>query len=57
MNKEVTAITLEILMLSDLLRMGVIDDELYNKAAQKIKSMKSVAGDADKPEILVIEQE
>ena len=55
MNKDNTAIPLEMLMLSDLLRMGAIDDELYNKAAQKIKSMKSVAGDADQPEKLVIE--
>ena len=55
MNKDNTAVPLEMLLLSDLLRMGAIDDELYNKAAQKIKSMKDAAGDADQPEILVIE--
>jgi hypothetical protein len=44
MNKERTNISLELLLLNDLLRTKAIDKEIYDKAAQKIKSAKRIAG-------------
>ena len=35
--KETAAITLELLLLNDLLRANVITKEIYEKAAQKIR--------------------
>ncbi len=36
MNKSQTNISLELLLLNDLLRTNVIDKSIYDKAAQKI---------------------
>lgn len=36
MNKEKTTISLELLLLNDLLRTNVIDKTIYDKAAAKI---------------------
>ncbi len=36
MNKENTTISLELLLLNDLLRTGAVDKEIYDQAAQKI---------------------
>lgn len=36
MNKDNTTISLELLLLNDLLRTGVVDKEIYDQAAQKI---------------------
>ena len=36
MNKEKTTISLELLLLNDLLRTNVIDQTIYDKAAAKI---------------------
>ena len=44
MNKERTNISLELLLLNDLLRTKAIDKEIYDKAAQKIVSAKRIAG-------------
>ena len=44
MNKERTNISLELLLLNDLLRTKAIDKEIYDKAAQKIISAKRIAG-------------
>lgn len=38
--KEKATISLEILLLNDLLRTNAIDKEIYDKAAQKIVSTK-----------------
>ena len=40
MNEKKTKISLELLLLNDLLRAKVIDKEIYDKAAQKIVSTK-----------------
>ena len=41
MNKEKTTISLELLLLNDLLRTKAIDKELYDRAAQKIVSIRN----------------
>ena len=41
MNKERITVSLEILILNDLLRASVIDKDIYDKAVQKIKSVKA----------------
>jgi len=38
MKQENTALSIELLMLNDLLRMKAIDEHLYSMAAQKIQS-------------------
>lgn len=43
MNKEKTTISLELLLLNDLLRTKAIDKDIYDKAAQKIISIKRSA--------------
>ena len=40
MNEKKTSISLELLLLNDLLRTKAIDKEIYDKAAQKIVSAK-----------------
>ena len=40
MNEKKTNISLELLLLNDLLRTKAIDKEIYDKAAQKIVSAK-----------------
>ena len=39
MNKEKITVSLEILILNDLLRAKVIDKDIYDKAVQKIESV------------------
>lgn len=39
--RENTNISLQILMLNDLLRTNVIDKDIYDKAVQKIESIKN----------------
>ena len=41
MNKEKITVSLEILILNDLLRAKVIDKDIYDKAVQKIESVKA----------------
>ena len=41
MNKEKINVSLEILILNDLLRAKVIDKDIYDKAVQKIESVKA----------------
>lgn len=41
MNKERITVSLEILILNDLLRTKVIDKDIYDKAVQKIESVKA----------------
>lgn len=40
-NKERITVSLEILILNGLLRTKVIDKDIYNKAVQKIESVKA----------------
>ncbi len=40
MNEKKTTISLELLLLNDLLRTNVIDKEIFDKAVQKIVSAK-----------------
>ena len=41
MNKERITVSLEILILNDLLRARVIDKDIYDKAVQKNESVKA----------------
>ena len=52
MNKEKTTISLELLFLNDLLRTNAIDKDIYDKAAQKIVSIKKAAQPVNKPIIM-----
>ena len=50
--KENTSISLELLLLNDLLNTNVIDKDLYDKAAQKIKTLVHTTNIAGTLEIL-----
>ncbi len=50
--KERSNISLELLLLNDLLHTNVIDKNLYDKAAQKIISLANTPKDLEKPVIL-----
>ncbi len=52
MNKEKTTISLELLFLNDLLRTNAIDKDIYDKAAQKIVSIKKAAQPVNQPIIM-----
>ena len=41
MNKEKVNISLQLLILNDLLRTNVIDKDIYDKAVQKIEATKN----------------
>lgn len=50
--KEKNNISLELLLLNDLLKTNVIDETIYNLAANKIRAMKRIANDTENPRVL-----
>lgn len=54
MNQNKTTISLEFLLLNDLLRVKAIDKEIYDKAVQMIISIKEQAQPVTQRETLVI---
>ena len=52
MNKNKADISLEILLLNDLLRSNKIDETIYNMAASKITAIKKTIKGENKPRVL-----
>ena len=52
MNKDKTDLSLEMLLLNDLLRTNSIDETIYNMAAKKIMAIKKVMKVDNKPRVL-----
>ncbi len=49
MNKEKTTISLELLLLNELLRTQAIDQDIYDKAVQRIVSIKKSKQTVNQP--------
>lgn len=52
MNKEKTELSLEMLLLNDLLRSNSIDETIYNMAANKIMAIKKTMKVDNNPRVL-----
>lgn len=52
MNEKKTNISLELLLLNDLLRTKAIDKDIYEKAAQKIGAIKNTVHGNNQPAML-----
>jgi hypothetical protein len=50
--KENTNISLQLLLLNDLLHTNIIDKDLYDRAAQKITTLVNITKTTDAPVIL-----